>query len=105
MGVLQMEVGWMEETSPALHDRHWSVLVRTPQHCAEPDWAWVHEAWRGTSVALAQISMTEEKGRQTPLPSDGGTSPSHQPQTLTWARAWHLRMQGLGRTRCWEMRP
>lgn len=73
---------------------------RIPHRCAEPHWGRVHEPWRGrgTSVALAQLSMMEGKGGRTPLPFRRGTSPSHQPQTLTWARAWHLCLKGLGRS-------
>lgn len=48
-------------------------------------------------MALAQLNVMEGKGGETPLPFRRGTSPSHQPQTLTWARAWHLCLQGLGR--------
>lgn len=49
-------------------------------------------------MALAQLSVMEGKGGETPLFFRRGTSPSYQPQILTWARAWHLCLQGLGRT-------
>lgn len=49
-------------------------------------------------MALAQLSTMEGKCREIPLPFRRGTSPSRQPLTLTWARAWHLCLQGLGKT-------